>query len=85
MATNPESLARSYKPLTILAERRNPIIHPGGGHLYVTDEEDLANAYLGALEAVQIGHGRFDAVFIAAAGSPAALAFTPPGCAASAR
>ena len=31
----------------------------------MTDEEDLANAYLGALDAVQIGHGRFDAVFIA--------------------
>jgi nucleoside-diphosphate-sugar epimerase len=48
-----------------LAERRDPIVYPGGGHLYVTDEEDLANAYLGALDAVQVGHGRFDAVFIA--------------------
>ncbi|HLZ09688.1 MAG TPA: NAD(P)-dependent oxidoreductase [Chloroflexota bacterium] len=48
-----------------LAERRNPPVYPGGGHLYVTDEEDLAKAYLGALEAVQIGHGRFDAIFIA--------------------
>ncbi len=44
-----------------LAERRNPI-HPG---LYVTDEEDLARAYLAGLEAVKTGHGRFDAVFIA--------------------
>ncbi|MBI4305902.1 MAG: NAD(P)-dependent oxidoreductase [Chloroflexi bacterium] len=35
------------------------------GKLYVTDEEDLANAYLAALEAVGTGHGRFDAVFIA--------------------
>src|SRR5207248_2894990 len=34
-------------------------------HLYWTDEEDLARAYLAALDAVQIGHGRFDAVFIA--------------------
>jgi nucleoside-diphosphate-sugar epimerase len=41
---------------------------PGGpvaNRLYVTDEEDLANAYLAALAAVQIGHARFDAVFIA--------------------
>ena len=38
---------------------------PGERHLYWSDEEDLARAYLGALEAVQIGHGRFDAVFIA--------------------
>ncbi len=48
-----------------LAERRNPPAYPGGHRLYVTDEEDLANAYLAALDAVQIGHGRFDAVFIA--------------------
>ena len=48
-----------------LAERRDPPVYPGGAHLYVTDEQDLANAYLGALDAVQIGHGRFDAVFIA--------------------
>jgi nucleoside-diphosphate-sugar epimerase len=34
-------------------------------HLYWTDEEDLARAYLAALDAVQVGHGRFDAVFIA--------------------
>jgi nucleoside-diphosphate-sugar epimerase len=38
---------------------------PGERHLYWSDEEDLARAYLGGLEAVQIGHGRFDAVFIA--------------------
>jgi nucleoside-diphosphate-sugar epimerase len=48
-----------------LAERRNPIDYGGNSRLFVTDEEDLANAYLGALDAVQIGHGRFDAVFIA--------------------
>jgi nucleoside-diphosphate-sugar epimerase len=44
-----------------LAERRTPI-HEG---LYVTDEEDLARAYLGAIAAVQSGHARFDAVWIA--------------------
>jgi nucleoside-diphosphate-sugar epimerase len=48
-----------------LAERRTPRAYPDGSRLYVTDEEDLANAYLGALQAVQIGHGRFDAIFIA--------------------
>ena len=48
-----------------LAERRQKLINPAGSRLYVTDEEDLANAYLAALEAVKIGHGRFDAVFIA--------------------
>jgi nucleoside-diphosphate-sugar epimerase len=48
-----------------LAERRHPIDYGGNSRLFVTDEEDLANAYLGALDAVQIGHGRFDAVFIA--------------------
>jgi nucleoside-diphosphate-sugar epimerase len=39
----------------------------GAGHVgsFVTDEEDLANAYLAALEYVQKGKGRFDAFFIA--------------------
>jgi nucleoside-diphosphate-sugar epimerase len=37
----------------------------GGSRIYATDEEDLADAYLRAVDAVQIGHGRFDAVFIA--------------------
>ena len=45
-----------------LAERRVPI-HPG---LYVMDEEDLADAVLSALEVVQVGDGRFDAVLLAA-------------------
>lgn len=45
-----------------LAERRVPI-HP---ELYVMDEEDLADAVLSALEVVQVGSGRFDAVLIAA-------------------
>ena len=43
-----------------IAERRVPI-HPG---LYVLDEEDLARAILSALEVVQVGSGRFDAVLI---------------------
>ncbi len=45
-----------------LVERRAPPVEP---HLYWTDEEDLARAYLAALEAVRVGHGRFEAVFIA--------------------
>ncbi len=48
-----------------LDERRNPRVYPDGSKLFPTDEEDLANAYLAALAAVQVGHGRFDAVFIA--------------------
>jgi len=48
-----------------LEERRNPRVYPDGSRLYVTDEADLADAYLRALEAVQVGHGRFDAIFIA--------------------
>jgi nucleoside-diphosphate-sugar epimerase len=48
-----------------LEERRHPIDYGGNSRLFVTDEEDLANAYLGALDAIQVGHGRFDAVFIA--------------------
>src|SRR5207237_8193921 len=38
---------------------------PGEHRLYWTDEEDLARAYLAALDAVQVGHGRFEAIFIA--------------------
>jgi nucleoside-diphosphate-sugar epimerase len=38
---------------------------PGERHLFWSDEEDLARAYLAALEAVQVGHGRFEAIFIA--------------------
>ena len=48
-----------------LDERETPRIPKTGKPLFVTDEEDLANAYLAALEAVKTGHGRFDAVFIA--------------------
>jgi nucleoside-diphosphate-sugar epimerase len=47
-------------------QRRNPPqTRPGVPPLYVTDEQDLANAYLAALETVHHGHGRFDAFFIA--------------------
>jgi nucleoside-diphosphate-sugar epimerase len=46
-----------------LAERG--AVGDGPPLLYWTDEEDLANAYLAALEAATVGHGHFDAVFIA--------------------
>ena len=48
-----------------LKERHTPPEYPDGSHLYVTDEADLASAYLAALHAVEVGHGRFDAIFIA--------------------
>ena len=48
-----------------LEERRTPIVYETGRPLFVTDEEDLARAYLAALQAVQVGHGRFDAFLIA--------------------
>jgi nucleoside-diphosphate-sugar epimerase len=47
-----------------LAER-GANTQPPHQHLYWTDEEDLARAYLAALSAVQTGHGRFEAVYIA--------------------
>ena len=47
-----------------LEERRNPPDYGAGGKIYPTDEEDLATAYLAALERVQQGHGLFDAYFI---------------------
>jgi nucleoside-diphosphate-sugar epimerase len=43
-----------------LEERRHPRTH-----LFVSDEEDLANAYLAGIEFVQRGHGHFEAMFIA--------------------
>ena len=47
-------------------QRRNPPpTQPGVRPLLITDEEDLANAYLAALELVQKGKGRFDAFFVA--------------------
>ena len=52
-----------------LNERANPRpLGPDtsvGEWVFPTDEEDLAEAYRLAFEAVQTGHGRFDAVFIA--------------------
>ena len=48
-----------------LDERHNPRIPDVGKPLFVTDEEDLATAYLASLEAIQTGHSRFDAFFIA--------------------
>jgi hypothetical protein len=40
-------------------------VYTNGYRLYLTDEEDLAEAYERSLAAVQVGHGRFDAVYIA--------------------
>ncbi len=48
-----------------LAERRSALGQPAEHRLYWSDEEDLARAYLAAIQAVQVGHGHFDAVFIA--------------------
>jgi nucleoside-diphosphate-sugar epimerase len=48
-----------------LEGRRNPPDRGAGDKLFLTDEEDLANAYLAALERVSVGHGLFDAYFIA--------------------
>jgi nucleoside-diphosphate-sugar epimerase len=52
-----------------LEQRRNPRPDPPGmsigERIFVTDEEDLAEAYHLALEKVQQGHGRFEAVYIA--------------------
>jgi nucleoside-diphosphate-sugar epimerase len=52
-----------------LEQRRNPRPDPPGTsigeRIFVTDEEDLAEAYHLALEKVQQGHGRFEAVYIA--------------------
>ena len=38
---------------------------PWGQQLYLTDEKDLAYAYLAALDFVHKSHGRFDVFFIA--------------------
>jgi nucleoside-diphosphate-sugar epimerase len=47
-----------------IEQRQKPPVREGRSPIYVTDEEDLAAAYLAALEAVRVGHGRFDPVFI---------------------
>ena len=44
-------------------QAQNPPHYPPGS-LYFTDEEDLAKAYLAALDYVCTGHGRCDAFFI---------------------
>jgi nucleoside-diphosphate-sugar epimerase len=45
--------------------RRNPGLRANGHpYLFVTDQEDLARAYLAALRVVQKGHGRFEAVYV---------------------
>jgi nucleoside-diphosphate-sugar epimerase len=46
-----------------IAGRKTPTSDPR--HLWVTDEEDLANAYLAALEVATSRRSRYDAVFIA--------------------
>jgi nucleoside-diphosphate-sugar epimerase len=43
-----------------LEERKKPRTH-----LFVSDEEDLANAYMAGVDFVQRGHGHFEALFIA--------------------
>jgi nucleoside-diphosphate-sugar epimerase len=48
-----------------LHERRDNLTNPVEHRLYWTGEEDLARAYLAALHAVQVGHGRFESIFIA--------------------
>jgi nucleoside-diphosphate-sugar epimerase len=48
-----------------LDERRSILEQPVEHRLYWTDEEDLARAYLAALRAVQVGHARFESIFIA--------------------
>ena len=47
-----------------LSQRRNPRIAGDGSYVFPLDEEDIARAYLAAVKAVGVGHGRFDAVFI---------------------
>ncbi len=48
-----------------LAQRRNPQRAGDGSYVYPLDEEDMANAYLGAIEAVTPpSEGRFEALFI---------------------
>jgi len=48
-----------------LAQRRDPKRAGDGSYVYPLDEEDMANAYLGALDAVAAtSAARFDAVFV---------------------
>lgn len=48
-----------------LAQRRNPQRAGDGSYVYPLDEEDMANAYLGALAAIEApSPGRFESLFI---------------------
>ncbi|MBL8593317.1 MAG: NAD(P)-dependent oxidoreductase [Devosia sp.] len=48
-----------------LAQRRNPQRAGDGSYVYPLDEEDMANAYLGAVEAITpASEGGFEALFI---------------------
>jgi nucleoside-diphosphate-sugar epimerase len=47
-----------------LEQYSDPPRRPWGTPLYITDEEDLARAYLAALDFVSKGHGRFESFFI---------------------
>jgi nucleoside-diphosphate-sugar epimerase len=47
-----------------LEQYNNPPRRPWGTPLYITDEEDMARAYLASLDYVFKGHGRFDSFFI---------------------
>ncbi len=51
---------KEYLKIRQAKERLAPITN-----LYVTDEEDLANAYILSLDKISKGHGRFDSIFIA--------------------
>ena len=52
------------KRADFLSQRQHPKTAGDGSFVHPLDEEDLAGAYLAAVEAVGVGHGRFDAVFI---------------------
>jgi len=52
------------KRAEFIRQRRDPKIADDGSFVHPLDEEDLAKAYLAAAEAIGVGHGRFDSVFI---------------------
>ena len=58
LITGPRTRAQFLKQYT------DPPRHPWGTPLYITDEDDLARAYLAALNYVTKRHGRFDSFFI---------------------
>ena len=47
-----------------VSQRNNPKVASDGSFVHPLDEEDMARAYLAAVDAVGVGHGRFDAVYI---------------------